>query len=733
MKSLLVGKSGTVALVLLGSFVLLSLSSAAAVPVQTFKTGSLIIPMDTDYQDRGMLTAFGLVNKLLASGIPVYWCVDSTKSTVSAVDFTASAIDVKTSAVITNHGYRGGPFVVDAAYQSTALAIVVQWQAGSDQTAVHSASADFTAPVSRVLVKPPIIAVLNDGNTPIAFAYLNAARIPDSLGSVWTLSSPGVLTPVAVAGPTTTNHRDGALFDINGQPLYTQLVSSHWTVQRTTTNDEAIAEIAQFLTSRTHVLAECQSISMVEDDNSGHFVSSDNGTGEPAAAVACGKTPDNGLCVASQPADVSSLQPSLVFAQFDGTFKTIGGSQPAFGLAPASAYFDPNIVMLRSSTSLTKGTDDIWSTGYAGGSCQLSSMTTETEACAAVGKVSYLGGHQYTTSIPISTNPTTQGARLFLQSLFETGSQQPTTTTIISNINPSSYGQSVTFTATVAPLNGGDTPNGTVSFLDGTASLGNSTLVNGQAVFITASLGVGSHSITAVYGGSIAFAASTSAVLTQVVNNGLDPAITSANTTAFTVGTAGLFTITTTGAPTPSISESGTLPGGVSFVDNGNGTASLSGTPMGGTDGIYSVVFTASNGVPPDFIQNFTLDVLSSGLPAVSVTPSTLTVGSALVGLTSHASKPITLTNTGSGDLLIASGGIVASGNFLESDAGCQGTVLAPNASCTMTVTITPSDAGSIPGAITITDNAPDSPQVVGLTGTGLLPLTFTQIGRAHV
>jgi len=93
MKSLLVGKSGTVALVLLGSFVLLSLSSAAAVPVQTFKTGSLIIPMDTDYQDRGMLTAFGLVNKLLASGIPVYWCVDSTKSTVSAVDFTASAIE----------------------------------------------------------------------------------------------------------------------------------------------------------------------------------------------------------------------------------------------------------------------------------------------------------------------------------------------------------------------------------------------------------------------------------------------------------------------------------------------------------------------------------------------------------------------------------------------------------------------------------------------------------------
>src|SRR5579872_7591688 len=81
-------------------FLLVATLPAAAAPAQTFKTGSLIIPMDTDYQNSGMLTAFGLVNNLLASGIPVYWCVDPAKSALNAVDFTASAIDVKTSAVI---------------------------------------------------------------------------------------------------------------------------------------------------------------------------------------------------------------------------------------------------------------------------------------------------------------------------------------------------------------------------------------------------------------------------------------------------------------------------------------------------------------------------------------------------------------------------------------------------------------------------------------------------------
>ena len=57
---------------------------------------------------------------------------------------------------------------------------------------------------------------------------------------------------------------------------------------------------------------------------------------------------------------------------------------------------------------------------------------------------------------------------------------------------------------------------------------------------------------------------------------------TSAAATTFTAGSAGTFTVTTTGNPAPAITSSGALPAGVTFVDNGDGTATLAGTPAAG-------------------------------------------------------------------------------------------------------------------------------------------------------
>ena len=91
------------------------------------------------------------------------------------------------------------------------------------------------------------------------------------------------------------------------------------------------------------------------------------------------------------------------------------------------------------------------------------------------------------------------------------------------------------------------------------------------------------------------------------------PVITSGSSTTFTVGAAGSFTVTATGVPTPSLSESGALPSGVTFVSNGNGTATLSGTPASGTAGAYAITITASNGVTPAATQSFTLTVTSGG------------------------------------------------------------------------------------------------------------------------
>jgi sugar lactone lactonase YvrE len=104
------------------------------------------------------------------------------------------------------------------------------------------------------------------------------------------------------------------------------------------------------------------------------------------------------------------------------------------------------------------------------------------------------------------------------------------------------------------------------------------------------------------------------------------PAITSGTGTTFTVGTAGSFTVTTSGSPTASLSESGALPSGVSFVDNGNGTATLAGTPAAGTGGAYSITITAKNGVGSNATQSFTLTVDQA--PAItSANSATFTVG----------------------------------------------------------------------------------------------------------
>jgi large repetitive protein len=110
---------------------------------------------------------------------------------------------------------------------------------------------------------------------------------------------------------------------------------------------------------------------------------------------------------------------------------------------------------------------------------------------------------------------------------------------------------------------------------------------------------------------------------------GVAPAITSANSTTFAVGAAGTFTVTTTGSPTPALSETGTLPSGVTFKDNGNGTATLGGTPATGTGGSYSLTIKASNGIGTAATQSFTLTVSAAGqAPAItSATSTTFTVG----------------------------------------------------------------------------------------------------------
>jgi uncharacterized protein (TIGR03437 family) len=89
-----------------------------------------------------------------------------------------------------------------------------------------------------------------------------------------------------------------------------------------------------------------------------------------------------------------------------------------------------------------------------------------------------------------------------------------TTTSLTSLAAQTAFGQSVTFTATIAPA----TATGTVMFKEGSTTLGTSPLSGGQAILTVTTLAAGQHLLTAAYSGDSNDTASTSNVLTQTVN-----------------------------------------------------------------------------------------------------------------------------------------------------------------------------------------------------------------------
>ena len=142
-----------------------------------------------------------------------------------------------------------------------------------------------------------------------------------------------------------------------------------------------------------------------------------------------------------------------------------------------------------------------------------------------------------------------------------------TSTSVTSSLNPSVFGQVVTFTANVT--SSGGTPTGSVTFFDYGQLIGSATLSAGHASFATAALSAGSHALTAVYNGDANFAVSTTSVLIQTVgaptpvgSNVSVPETAGPTTVGITftdVNVPGITTITPLDPAT-----AGTVPGGFS-------------------------------------------------------------------------------------------------------------------------------------------------------------------------
>ena len=109
-----------------------------------------------------------------------------------------------------------------------------------------------------------------------------------------------------------------------------------------------------------------------------------------------------------------------------------------------------------------------------------------------------------------------------------------------------------------------------------------------------------------------------------------------------------------------------------------------------------------------------------------ALAPPNLSFGNQTVA-TSSAPQGSTLTNTSNAALTIASINVTGQNSSDFAQTNNCGTSVPAGGSCGITVTFTPSSAGTRTAAVSITDDGPVSPQTLPLTGTGVLPaVTFS-------
>jgi hypothetical protein len=171
----------------------------------------------------------------------------------------------------------------------------------------------------------------------------------------------------------------------------------------------------------------------------------------------------------------------------------------ASGPAPAG-----NVTLLDGSTSL--GTSAL---SNGGATFPISSLTA--------------GTHSITASY--AADAANAASTSNVVSVQVTAAAQPTATTTTLAASPSTVvaGQSISLTATVRPTGTTSSPTGTVTFQDGSTALGSTPLAAGSGALAVSSLSVGTHSLTAIYGGDTANLASTSSAVTVTITAAAAP------------------------------------------------------------------------------------------------------------------------------------------------------------------------------------------------------------------
>ncbi|HEX7914778.1 Ig-like domain-containing protein [Rudaea sp.] len=257
------------------------------------------------------------------------------------------------------------------------------------------------------------------------------------------------------------------------------------------------------------------------------------------------------------------------------------------------------------------------------------------------------------------------------------------TTALASSSSTSTYGQVVTFTATVAAVPPATaTPTGTVTFLDGGSSIGTGTLSGGVAMFTISALSGGSHTITAQYGGDSNFPASApqpvSNTQTQTVNQA-GQTITFTSTPPASPTVTGSYTVSATGGasgkPVVFSIDANSTAGACTIAGNvvsftGTGTCIVDANQAGNTN------YAAAQQVQ----QTITVGKKTTTV-SLAAAPNPIVIG-----------QPVTLTATVAGDPPTGSVSFTDNGTPLP----CSPVTLVPGTtSSTASCTVTLGGAGS--------------------------------------
>ena len=243
---------------------------------------------------------------------------------------------------------------------------------------------------------------------------------------------------------------------------------------------------------------------------------------------------------------------------------------------------------------------------------------------------------------------------------------------------PSIYGVAVTFTATIS-----SGPTGTITFLDGTTSIGTGTISGTTATSTTSSLATGSHSIKASYAGNATYNSVTSSVITQVVSKATPTLSVSTSGTPSAFGASVTFTATISSG----------LTGTITFYDGGVsvGTGNISGTSA--TYGT-SALAAGSHSITARWPGNSNYNAVTSSAIAQVVNRVTPTI-------TWTSPSAITYGILLSSTQLNASASVAGSFDY----APAAGTLLPPGPQ-TLSVTFTPNDTtdyNSATASVTLT------------------------------